>query len=433
MGNPHLLVVPYPAQGHVIPFMELSQNLAKQGIKISFVNTEFNHKRVIDAFGKKLDENGLLHLVSVPDGLEDGEDRNQIGNLTERLCQVMPGQLKELIDKVNGSDDNKISCVLADISLGLAFDVAAEQGIPTAGLWPASMFQLMFFLRIPKLIEDGLIDGNGTPLMKHKMFQLSPMTPVIQPINFAWLSFGNSPSTQKFMFDFLRLNNKAVETADWILCNSSLELEPEACNLVPKVLPIGPLSAANRFGNLSGNFWSEDPTCLQWLNQQSPGSVIYVAFGSSTVFDEIHFQELALGLELTKKPFLWVVREYIIKGKHQFYPQGFKERVSNQGKIVSWAPQVAVLGHSSIACFISHCGWNSTIEGVSNGVPFLCWPCFSDQFLNESYIYDIWKVGFKLKRDERGTIRKEEIRTKVEQLVGDEDFKTRAVGYEKCR
>ncbi|MBA0769689.1 hypothetical protein Gotri_018393 [Gossypium trilobum] len=339
--------------------------------------------RVIDALGKKLDENGLLHLVSVPDGLEDGEDRNQIGNLTERLCQVMPGQLKELIDK--------------------AFDVAAELGIPTAGLLPASMFQLMFFLRIPKLIEDGLIDDNGTPLMKHKMFQLPPMTPVVHPMNFAWLNF------------------------DWVLYNSSLELEPEACNLVPKVLPIGPLSATNQFGNLSGNFWSEGLTCLQWLNQQSPGSVIYVAFGSSTVFDEIQFQELALGLELTKKPFLWVVREDIIKGKHQFYPQGFKERVSNQGKIVCWAPQVAVLGHSSIACFISHCGWNSTIEGVSNGVPFLCWPYFSDQFLNESYIYDIWKVGLKLERDERGTIRKEEIRTKVEQLVGDENFKTRAV------
>ncbi|MBA0577855.1 hypothetical protein Golob_025218 [Gossypium lobatum] len=251
------------------------------------------------------------------------------------------------------------------------------------------------------------------------------MTHVVHLMNFAWLNFGNSPSTKKFMFDFLRLiNNKAVETIDWVLYNSSLELEPESCNLVPKVLPIGPLLATNRFGNLSGNFWSEDPTCLQWLNQQSLGSVIYVAFGSSTVFYEIQFQELALGLELTKKPFLRVVREDIIKGKHQFYPQGFKERVSNQGKIVCWAPQVAVLGHSSIACFISHGGSNSTIEGVSNGVPFLCWPYFSDQFLNESYIYDIWKVGLKLERDERGTIRKEEIRTKVEQLVGDENFKT---------
>ncbi|TYH42732.1 hypothetical protein ES332_D11G082200v1 [Gossypium tomentosum] len=427
MGKPHIVVIPYPAQGHVIPLMELSQNLAKQGIKISFVNTVFNHKRVLDAFGEKVDKNGLLHLLSVPDGLEDGEDRNQLGKLTESLCQVMPTQLKELIHKVNGSDDDKISCVLADISMGLALDVAVELGIPTVGFWPAVVLQLAVLLKVPKLIDDGLIDENGTPLMKHKMIQLSPMTPSIHPMNLIWLNLDDSPSTQKIMFDFLLRNNKVVETTDWVLCNSSLELELQGFNLVPRALPIGPFLATNRLGNLSGNYWLEDPTCLQWLDQQSPGSVIYVAFGSFTVFDQIQFQELALGLEITKRPFLWVVREDITKGKHHTYPKGFNERVGNQCRIVSWAPQAAVLGHSSIACFISHCGWNSTMEGVSNGVPFLCWPYFADQFLNESYISDIWKLGLKLQKDEGGIIRKEEIKSKVEQLVGDERFKTRAI------
>ncbi|GMI67012.1 hypothetical protein like AT3G02100 [Hibiscus trionum] len=390
MGKPHVLVVPYPAQGHVIPSMELSRHLAKQGIKISFVNTEFNHKRVIHAFGNNVDESGFFHLVSVPDGLEDGEDRNHIGKLTESLCQVMPTQLKDLIHKVNASDDDKISCVLADVVVGLALNVAAELGIPTAALWPASVFQLVFDLRIPKHIDDGLIDENGTPLTKD-VFQLSPTTPVIHPTNFVWLNLDPFPSTQKIMFDFFRENNKAVEIADWALCNSSFELEPEAFNLFPKALPI----------------------------------VIYIAFGSFTVFDQIQFQELALGLELTNRPFLWVVREDITKGKHHVYLQGFIERVGNRGKMVSWAPQGAVLEHSSIACFISHCGWNSTLEGVSNGVPFLCWPYFSDQFLNQSYICDIWKVRLKFERDERGIVGTEEIKSKVEGLVGDDNIRTR--------
>ncbi|KAL4361921.1 hypothetical protein GQ457_04G033170 [Hibiscus cannabinus] len=428
MGKPHVLVVPYPAQGHVIPFMELSRYLAKQGIKISFLNTEFNHKRVIHAFGKNVDDSGLFRLVSVPDGLEDGEDRNQVGKLIESLCRVMPRQLKDLIHKLNASDDDdKISCVLADVTLGLALDVGAELGIPTAALWPASMLQLVFILRIQKHIDEGLIDENGTPLLKDKMFQLSPTTPAIHPTNLVWLNLDTSLSTQKTAFDFLRQNNKAVETADWILCNSCLELEPEGFNLFPKILPIGPLSAANRLGNLSGNFWPEDPTCMQWLDQQPPGSVIYVAFGSYTVFDQIQFQELALGLELTNRPFLWVVREDITKGKRHIYPQGFIERVGNRGKMVSWAPQGAVLEHSSIACFISHCGWNSTLEGISNGVPFLCWPYFVHQFLNESYICDIWKVGLKYEKGERGIIEKEEIKSKVERLVGDDNIRTRAV------
>ncbi|KAL4360805.1 hypothetical protein GQ457_04G033160 [Hibiscus cannabinus] len=427
MGKPHVLVVPYPAQGHVIPFMELSRCLAKQGIKISFLNTEFNHKRVIHAFGKNVSENGFLCLVSVPDGLEDGEDRNQVGKLTESLCRDMPRQLKDLIHKFNASDDDKISCVLADINLGLALDVAAELGIPRVALWPASMFQLVLNLSIPKHIDDGLIDENGTLVMKDKMLQLSPTTPVIHPTNFPWINIDTSPKAQKIIFDFILRNNKAFETTDRVLCNSCLELEPEGFNLLPRILPIGPLSAANRLGNLSGNFWPEDPTCMQWLDQQPPGSVIYVAFGSFTVFDQIQFKELALGLELTNRPFLWVVREDITKGKHHVYPQGFIERVGNRGKTVSWAPQGAVLEHPSIACFISHCGWNSTLEGVSNGVPFLCWPYFADQFLNESYISGIWKVGLKFERDERGIIGKEEIKRKVERLLGDDNIRTRAV------
>ncbi|XVE68286.1 hypothetical protein DITRI_Ditri09bG0055600 [Diplodiscus trichospermus] len=426
MGNPHIVVVPYPAQGHVIPLMELSQNLAKQGFKISFINTEFNHKRVLDAFGKKVDENGLIHLVSLPDGLDDGEDRNQFGKLTETLGQVMPRELKEFIEKVNRSEDDKITCVLAEVNMRMALEAAAELGIRRAAMWPASVLQLKLLLHIPKLIDDGLIDEKGTPVNQQKMFQLSPTTPAINPKNFAWLTFDDA-TTRKILFHFYKETSKVFETTDWVLCNSSLELEPEGFAWASKVLPIGPLSASNRLGNLSGNFWPEDTTCLRWLDQQPPGSVIYVAFGSFTVFDEIQFQELAVGLELSNRPFLWVVRPDITKGKEIVYPQGFQKRVGSRGKMVGWAPQGAVLSHPSIACFLSHCGWNSTIEGVSNGVPFLCWPYFGDQFLNESYICDIWKVGLKFERDGRGIITKEEIKTKVEKLLGDKNFKRKAL------
>ncbi|XP_052479339.1 UDP-glycosyltransferase 82A1-like [Gossypium raimondii] len=94
----------------------------------------------------------------------------------------MPTQPKELIHKVNGLNDDKISCVLVDIGMGLALDVAAELGIPTVGLWPAAVLQLAVLLKVPKLIDDGLIDENGAPLMKHKRIQLSPMTPSIHPV-----------------------------------------------------------------------------------------------------------------------------------------------------------------------------------------------------------------------------------------------------------
>ncbi|KAJ0042062.1 hypothetical protein Pint_19021 [Pistacia integerrima] len=148
---------------------------------------------------------------------------------------------------------------------------------------------------------------------------------------------------------------------------------------------------------------------------------------SSTILDRTQFHELALGLELSNRPFLWVVHPNIIDDMSDAYPEGFLDRVASRGHIVSWAPQQKVLAHTSISCFLSHCGWNSTMEGVCNGLPFLCWPYFADQFLNRTYICDIWKVGLAFTKDEIGIIRREEIRSKVDQLLDNAEYRTRVL------
>ncbi|XP_022741215.1 UDP-glycosyltransferase 83A1-like [Durio zibethinus] len=428
MGNPHILAIPYPAQGHVIPLMELSHSLTKHGFKITFVNTDFNHKRVTDAFAHKVSGEGLIHLVSIPDGMEVGEDRNHLGKLTEGINQVMPGELKELIEKINRLEDDEITCVIADVNMGWALEVAAELGIPGAAFWPASALVLAFLFSTEKLIEDEVIDENGTPINKEKMIQLHPNTPAMHPKTILWVCLGDL-TTQKTVFEYARTYTKAIAKAEWLICNTTFDLEPGALSLVPEFLPIGPVSATGQLRDLPGSFWPEDATCLKWLDQQPPGSVLYVAFGSFTIFDPIQFQELASGPGAINRPFLWVVRPDITEGTEPdaLYPNGFKERVASRGRMVGWAPQRAVLAHPSIGCFLSHCGWNSTVEGVSNGVPFLCWPYFADQFVNESYICDIWKIGLNFKRDERKIITREEISRKVEQLIKDESFKARTL------
>jgi hypothetical protein len=258
----------------------------------------------------------------------------------------------------------------------------------------------------------------------------APDMPTMSSTTLAWSCFGDL-TTQKIIFEVIAKNNHYLKAADWLICNSSFDLEPAAFSVAPEIIPIGPLLASNRGQNSAGHFWQEDTTCLEWLDQQPPRSVMYVAFGSFTVFDETQFQELALGLELSNRPFLWVVRPDITQGASDACPAGFLERVAGRGKLVGWAPQQKVLGHPSIACFLSHCGWNSTIEGVSNGVPFLCWPYFGDQPSNESYICDVWKTGLKFNRDERGIVRHGEIEKKVDKLLGDENFKARALDLQQ--
>lgn len=231
----------------------------------------------------------------------------------------------------------------------------------------------------------------------------------------------------KIIFKSVLRNNNLLKLADWIICNTTSELEQGALSSFPEILPIGPLMASNRLGESAGHLWPVDTTCITWLDQQPACSVIYAAFGSFTLFDLNQLQELALGLELTNRPFLWVVRPDMTNEKIRMYLTEFEARIQKQGRIVSWAPQDKVLSHPSVSCFLSHCGWNSTMEGVSNGVPFLCWPYFTDQFINQNYICDVWKVGLGLDKTESGMITREEINNKVEQLLTDKSFRERVL------
>ena len=262
--------------------------------------------------------------------------------------------------------------------------------------------------------------------MKKQMIHLSPTMPPMNTETFTWACFRDL-AMRKMTFEIYLNANRYMKLAKWILCNSAYELESAAFTSVPEMLPIGPLSASNKLGDKQGSFWPEDSAWLSWLDQQPACLVIYVAHGSTTVFDQTQFQELALGLELINRPFLWVVRPDITGETKDVYPEGFKEGIGSRGKIVSWAPQVNVLRHPSVACFVSHCGWNSTSEGISNGVPFLCWPYFGDQLSNQTYICDIWKVGLRCDKNETGIVSKGEIKNKVEQLLGDNNFKARAM------
>ncbi|KAI9083351.1 hypothetical protein K1719_034717 [Acacia pycnantha] len=263
----------------------------------------------------------------------------------------------------------------------------------------------------------------GVP-MKNQELQLSPDMPVMDPANLIWTNLGKS-----FFDHLVQETQTLISFGQWWLCNTAYELEAGAFSISPNLLPIGPLLPDDNL-NTSTSFWKEDQTCLDWLDQHPPRSVVYVSFGSLAVMDSNQFRELALGLNLLDKPFLWVVRPSNTNKHNNNYelPEGFK---GDKGKIVNWAPQRKVLNHPSVACFVSHCGWNSTIDGLYGGVPFLCWPFFSDQFQDKAYICDVWKIGMGFDKDENGVIMREEIKMKVEKLLGDEEIRETSLKWKE--
>ncbi|CAA3030401.1 UDP-glycosyltransferase 83A1-like [Olea europaea subsp. europaea] len=426
--RPHVLAVPFPAQGHVRPLMKLCRRIASRGIKVTFVNTEYIHGKVFAAMSEEDKKKNSMQLISIPDGLPPEDDRSPGIELMESVIRTMPGNLTNLIEKINCENSGeKITCVIADITIGWILDVTQKLGAESVVFHPAAAAGMAMILQIPKLIRAGNLDTYGS-VTKNELIDLSDNIPPWRRNELTW-SIPGDLKTQKIAFECFAAAGKTANHAKWMLCNTFNELESSAGNLIPNFLPIGPLVSTNKQESsaIDGSFWLEDTTCFSWLEEQPIGSVIYVSFGSIAVFCQDQLNELALALELSGRPFLWVVRSNLANGSSVKYPNGFRERVAKRGKIVEWAPQEKVLAHSSIACFLSHCGWNSTVEGLSMGVPFLCWPYFSDQFHNQNYICDVWKIGLRLNPDENGLRSRHEIMTKIEMLLSEYRIKVSAI------
>ncbi|ESW23308.1 hypothetical protein PHAVU_004G035900 [Phaseolus vulgaris] len=433
MRDSTVLALPLPAQGHVNPMMTFSQKLLENGCKVIFVNTDFNHRRVVSSMVEQQDcssldeQESVLKLVSIPDGLGPDEDRNDQAKLYEAIPKTMPGALEKLIEDIHLKGENKINFIVADLCMAWALDVGSKLGIKGAVLCPASAAIFTLVYSIPVLIDEGIIDSDlGLTSTTKKRIQISPSMPEMDPEDFFWFNMGDL-TTGKNVLKYLLHCARSLQLTQWWLCNSTHELEPGTLLFLPKIIPIGPLLRSNdNDHNKSaatksmGQFWKEDQSCMSWLDEQADGSVLYVAFGSITLFDQNQFNELALGLDLTNRPFLWVIRE----DNKMAYPHEFQ---GHKGKIVNWAPQQKVLSHPAIACFVTHCGWNSTMEGLSSGVPLLCWPYFGDQLYNKAHICDELKVGLGIDKDQNGVVSRGELKTKVEQIFNDENIKFRCV------
>jgi UDP:flavonoid glycosyltransferase YjiC (YdhE family) len=151
------------------------------------------------------------------------------------------------------------------------------------------------------------------------------------------------------------------------------------------------------------SMWQADETCVEWLDAQRAGSVVYVSFGSwvaSIGRDAIN--ELALGLAATGRPFLWALKDE--PSWREGLPSQYAEAVAGRGKIVAWSPQEDVLRHKAVGCYLTHCGWNSTLEAIQNGVRLLCYPVSGDQFINCAYIVKVWETGIRLPSTNRNVV-----------------------------
>ncbi|KAL4362812.1 hypothetical protein GQ457_04G012780 [Hibiscus cannabinus] len=212
---------------------------------------------------------------------------------------------------------------------------------------------------------------------------------------------------------------RGLREAKGIMVNTFWELEPHALSSLsegkaPPVYPVGPLLNLESTGEVH---------IMEWLDEQAPSSVVFLCFGSGGSFNGEQVKEIACALEQSAHRFLWSLRQPPDPSQgpmasprdyddvSEVLPKGFLERTAGMGKIIGWAPQVAILGHPAIGGFVTHCGWNSTLESIWFGVPMAAWPLYAEQQLNAWEVVRELGLGVEIKMDYR---KEEEVQGIVE-------------------
>lgn len=162
------------------------------------------------------------------------------------------------------------------------------------------------------------------------------------------------------------------------------------------------------------NLFNPSPnSSKKWLDTKKNGSVIYISFGSVANLCQDQMEELAYGLMSLNTPFLWVVRE----SEMSKLPTNFVSENLGKNLILNWCCQIETLAHQAIGCFITHCGWNSTLEALAMGVPMVAIPQWTDQTTNAKFIVDVWQIGVRIKVNEKGVAAREEIEVCVKEVM----------------
>ncbi|KAL2544357.1 UDP-glycosyltransferase 73C3 [Forsythia ovata] len=170
---------------------------------------------------------------------------------------------------------------------------------------------------------------------------------------------------------------------------------------------------------------SEDKV-KQWLDSKNPGSVLYVAFGSELSPTKEEYIQLASTLEEIGYPFIWVIQNRVNSTENEGF-FGLEDKIGERELIIQgWAPQLLILSHPSIGGFLSHCGWNSTVEAIGLGVPILAWPIRGDQIYNAKLVVNYLKIGYLALPSGSPEMVKRDLLNGIRKFMSEEEVRKRA-------
>ncbi|KAB5519204.1 hypothetical protein DKX38_023523 [Salix brachista] len=415
--------------------LKLAKLLHCKGFHITFVNTEFNHRRLLKSRGSD-SLKGLpdFRFESISDGLPSS-DENAAQDLP-RICEAarnkLLGPFNDLLDKLNSTaspDVPPVTCIVSDGFMQVAITAAEMLGIPIALFFTIAACRFMGFKQYKVLKEKGLTPLKDDSFLTNGYLDRAvDWIPGMKDIRLRDLpNYFRTTDPNDCLFNFCMESVERVLSSSAIIFHTFDALEQEVLtslnSMFSRVYTIGPLQLLlneiqeDDLYSIDCNLWKEEDECLQWLDSQRPNSVIYVNFGSIAVATKEQLIEFGMGLAKSGHPFLWIIRPDMISGDCAVLPPEFTEDTKGRGFISSWCPQEEVLNHPSVGGFLTHCGWGSIIESISSGVPMLCWPSFGDQQTNCWYTCTEWGIGMEID----SVVTREKVETQVRELMDGEE------------
>ncbi|CAA7040243.1 unnamed protein product [Microthlaspi erraticum] len=438
---PHVAMLPIPGMGHLIPLVELAKRIVyHHGFAVTLVvpgegPPSKSQRNVLDSLPSSISSVFLppADLTDLPSCIAT--------RISLTVTRSNP-ELRKVFDSF-AAEDRLPTALVVDLLGTDAFDVAVEFHVSPFIFYPSTANVLSFFLHLPKLDE--------TVSCEFRDLTEPVKLPGCVPLHGKDL-IDPTQDRKTDGYKWLLHNTKRYKEAKGILVNTFFELEPNAIKALqepepgldkPPVYPIGPLI---NVGKREGDDQMEESECLKWLDNQPLGSVLYVSFGSGGTLSSEQLNELALGLVDSKERFLWVIRSpsgaadssyfdsHSQTNPLTFLPQEFLEGTKGRGFVIpSWGPQAQILAHPSTGGFLTHCGWNSTMESIVNGVPLIAWPLYAEQKMNAVLLAEDIHVALRARAGDDGVVRREEVARVVNGLMEGEKGKGQMEGEEGKR
>ncbi|XP_021853662.2 scopoletin glucosyltransferase-like [Spinacia oleracea] len=437
----HVVFFPLMAAGHMIPTLDIAKLFAAHHVKTTIVTTPLNAPTFTKALNTTTTTTIDVEVIPFPnsneaDGIPEGIENfdqftsNEMAVKFLKATTLLQQSLEQILEK------HKPDCLVADMLLPFATDVAAKFNIPRLVFHGTNYFSQCVTHSMIKYEPFKTVSSDDEefliPYLPHEVKLMKSQLPDMMRGD---LDMDMDIVNSEWMEIFVRAMEAEAKSYG-VIVNSFHELEPEYADYYRNVIgrrawSIGPVSLCNRENEAKfqrgKDSCIDEHECLNWLNSKKPNSVVYICFGSLAQVSNSQVEEIAMGLEASEQDFIWVLR-----GSNTKNIEEFEKRVEGKGLIIrGWAPQVLILDHEAIGTFVTHCGWNSTLEGLSCGVPMVTWPVFAEQFYNEKLVTQVLETGVGVGAKEWNRmvegIKWEDIRDAIRKLmVGEEALELRS-------